>query len=146
MSEIQSKSISIIIFFVVVLTSLLSFNQILFPKLLIELTSVYQSGSDNIFELGIWAIPFLIFNILFGVIWFCAKFFKIPIRKYIQQILDFDLSKKVTILSLIIIFSIYLAFSIEGFSNPISYSGDYAATLQGVENVELFVGENGINM
>jgi hypothetical protein len=138
LTEIQSKLISIIIFSAVILTSIFSFNQVLFPKLLIELTSVYQNESDNIFELGIWGIPFLISNITFGLIWFSIKFFKIPIRKYIQSVLDFDLSKKITILILIIIFSIYLTFAINGLDDFVSNAGDYADTLEGVENVSLY--------
>ena len=139
MLEIQSKSISILVFFAIGITSLLSLNQILFPKLLIDLTSVYQSASENTFELGLWSIPFLIFNISFFVLWFFTKFFKISIQKYIKYLLDFDLSKKITILSLIVIFSVYLGLSIWGFNDLVSDSGDYAATLEGVENVELYV-------
>lgn len=134
-----------IIFFAVVLISLLSLNQILFPKLLIELTSVYQSSSENIFELGLWAIPFLMFNISFFLLWFFIKFFKIPIQKYIKYIFDFDLSKKTTILSLIVIFSIYLGFSIQGFDDLVSDSGDYAATLEGVKNVALYAEDGHLN-
>lgn len=145
MLEIQSKPISMIIFFAVVLISLLSLNQILFPKLLIELTSVYQSSSENIFELGLWAIPFLMFNISFFLLWFFIKFFKIPIQKYIKYIFDFDLSKKTTILSLIVIFSIYLGFSIQGFDDLVSDSGDYAATLEGVKNVALYTEDGHLN-
>ena len=112
MTETQSKLISISIFSTAILIALFSFNQILFPKLLIELTSDYHLASENIFELGYWAIPLLISNIMFGIIWFSFKFFKIPIRKYIKSLLDFDLSKKITILSLIVLFSVYLAFSV----------------------------------
>jgi len=136
------KLILIIIFSTTILISLLSFNQILFPKLLIELTSDYQNTSDNIFELGIWGIPLLISNISFGIIWFSHKFLKIPIGKYVQFLLDFDLSKRITILILIVLFSVYLIFSVEGFfQDEIAYD-DYFVMLPGVENVSLY-GEDG---
>jgi len=136
-SETRSKFISIIIFSAAILISLFSFNQILFPKLLIELTSEYANLSDNIFELGIWGVPFLVSNIAFGIIWFCYKFLKIPIRKYIKSLLDFDLSKKVTILCLIVLFSIYLALSVGELSQTESFN-DYSDVLQGVEELAFF--------
>ena len=110
MSETRSKLISIIVFSVAILISVFSFNQILFPKLLIEMTSYYQSPSENIFELGVWAIPFLISNIMFGIIWASFKFNKISIGKYLRSLLNFDLSKKAIILCLFLLFSVYLTF------------------------------------
>ena len=139
MSETRSKLISIIIFSVAILVALFSFNQVLFPKLLIELTSDYQNPSVNIFELGFWAIPFLISNIMFGIIWISFKFLKIPIRKYIKPLHDFDLSKKVTILSLIVIFSAYLSFSAEELFQDESVLSDYFSVLPGVENLSLYL-------
>ncbi len=138
MHETQSKLISLIIFSAAILISLFSFNQILFPKLLIELTSDFQNTSENIFELGIWGIPFLISNIMFGSIWCSIKFFKIPIRKYINSLLDFDLSKKITVISLIVLFSVYLAFSVEGLLQDEGIYDDYFTVLPGVENVSLW--------
>jgi len=137
MIESKSRLISIVIFSIAILVSVFSFNQILFPKLLIESTSEYQLASDNIFELGYWAIPFLISNITFGIIWFSFKFLKIPIKKYINALLDFDLSKKVTILSLIVVFSVYLAFSVEGLAQDDSNYDDYFDLLEGLENLTL---------
>jgi len=142
-SETRSKLISIIVLSAAILISIFSFNQILFPKLLIELTSEYTNSSDNIFEFGIWGVPFLISNIVFGIIWFCYKFLKIPIRKYINLLLDFDLSKKVTILCLIVLFSIYLSFSVGELSQTESFD-DYSGILQSVEELTFFTeeGEN----
>jgi len=138
MTENQSKLISIIIFSAAILISLFSFNQILFPKLLIELTADYQNTSVNIFEFGIWGIYFLISNIMFGIILLCFKFLKIPNKKYIKTLLDFDLSKKVTILSLIVLFSIYLTFSVEELFQDESFLDDNLGVQRDVEKIILF--------
>ena len=90
--------------------------------------------------MGVWAIPFLISNIMFGIIWASFKFNKISIGKYLRSLLDFDLSKKATILCLIVLFSVYLTFSVEElFQDETLW--DYSSVLTGVETPSLYVGE-----
>jgi len=138
MSETRSKLISTIFFFVLITISLLSFNQFILPKFLIELTSDFPSTTQNTFELGLWAFPLLISNSIFATILIIYKFQKNnSFTRSITSILNFDISKKITLLFLIVIFSIYLAFSIDEFFYEEQGLGDYNVLLPGIENPQL---------
>jgi len=147
MSETKLKLISAIFFIMLIIISLLSFNQFILPKFLIELTSDFPSTTQNPFELGLWAFPLLISNGIFAAILIIFKFQKNnSFTRFLTSILNFDISKKITLLCLIVIFSIYLAFSIDEFFHEEYSLGDYTQVKSLIENPTLFGEEGSVNI
>ena len=104
-----SQIIGIVSIFFVGLTVI----TIIFPSLF---SSVFGKFSSNLisFELGILGMPLVVSNvvlILFGVL-YVKKKFPNTISNYIDKIRVFEIPKKPSFIILLIIFSIYIGFSI----------------------------------
>jgi hypothetical protein len=95
----------------VVITSL---SSIVFPALIVRLVSNLQDNSISPFEPGLVAIPFLIVDsILIGIIILNYKE-KLPtkISKIFSFIQQFDVSWKIALVIIIVLYAIYLAFTL----------------------------------
>ena len=107
----SNNSISLIIFSVGFIVVLLSSVSIVFPGLIISIVDVNPFGES--FEIGIIGIPFIIVNVIvFSLIILHLKQ-RLPqiFRTISDRIFLFDLSKKNSLVFLIIILAIYVASS-----------------------------------
>ena len=107
----SNNLISLIIFSLGFIVVLLSSVSIVFPGLVISIVDVNPFGES--FEIGAMGIPFIIVNVIvFSLIFLYLKqrlpgiFFSIS-----EKIFSFDLSKKNSLIFLIIILAIYVASS-----------------------------------
>jgi len=103
-----------------------SLVSVVFPTLIIDLASPYENLFET-FELGAYSIPFLIINLsIIGFIIFCIKKPQHRLNNIFTIILNFEISKKTTIIVGIIILSIYIGLSIPELSlNEADQWGDY---------------------
>jgi hypothetical protein len=108
-------------------------SSIVFPRLIIRLVSNLQDNSINPFEPGLVAIPFLIVDsILIGIIILNNKG-KLPskITKFFGFIQQFDVSWKIAFVTIIVLFAIYLAFTLSHIYKEEIYDDYKLAKLEG---------------
>ena len=106
----KSKIISYAVFALTLTAVILYLISLIFPALVTSLTHQIES-EINPFELGAWAIPFLIANLFFlgiGILYY-KKRLPVKIIKLFKFILNFEISRKVTIAIMIILFIGYIA-------------------------------------
>lgn len=110
-SKVFSKTFSIFSILIIII-SLIS---VVFPALLIRLTSSTIISPVDPFELGAFAIPLLLVNLLFLISYFFYRKQKFPIffQNFLNAINTFDISKK---FSLIILSSFVIVYA--GFTTP----------------------------
>lgn len=109
----KTGSITIIVFIIALIVSGLSVTSLIFPALLVTGTSGSES-QVNSFEIGAWAIPFFIVNILIlglGITYY-KKIFPKKVENGFKFILNFEVSRKVAIIVIIILLGIYVIFTI----------------------------------
>jgi len=123
---IQSSIISKVVFISALLITCFSLISVIFPALIINVSSPYENNFET-FELGAYSIPFLIINSsIIGFIIFCIKKPQHRLHNIFNIVLNFEISKKVTIIVGIIILSIYIGLSIPELSlNEADQWGDY---------------------
>jgi len=113
----------------------LAIISIIFPGLF---SSIFGKFSESIvpYEIGILAIPIIISNIIllsFGFLYYKKKL-PSSINKSINKIREFEIPKKLTLIILLIIFSIYIGLSIPELSLDESEQwGDYAILEEALE-------------
>jgi len=122
----HSSAISKVVFLSALVIVCFSLISVIFPALIINVASPYENNFDS-FELGAYSIPFLIINSsIIGFIIFCIKKPQHRLNNIFNIILNFEVSKKVTIIVGIIILSIYIGLSIPELSlNEADQWGDY---------------------
>jgi len=123
---IHSSTISKVVFISTLVIVCFSLISVIFPALIINVASPYENNFDS-FELGAYSTPFLIINSsIIGFIIFCIKKPQHRLNNIFKIVLNFEISKKITIISGIIILSIYIGLSIPELSlNEIDQWGDY---------------------
>ena len=113
MSDLENnQKVSYVVFFVTLVEVLLTLTPIIFPALF---SSVFGMFTENLngFELGYMAIFFLVSNIVifsFGIAYYKKKI-PSPVQDTIEKIRAFEISKRVAIISLAIILSVYIGLS-----------------------------------
>jgi len=126
--ELENKQqVSKIIFLVCLIVSLTSFVSLIFPPLLVEITIEEYDREINLFELGGWATPIIIGNIVFLGLLIIHKLNRLPVgfNKIIHKIFVNDVSRKTTVIVLLALFFIYLVFSIDELQREEFELGDY---------------------
>ena len=109
MSEFEnSQIVSYAVFFCTLVVVLFTLTPIIFPALFSSFFGMFTENL-NPFELGYQSVLFIVSNILifgFGVAYYKKK---IPSLVYdaVEKIRTFEISKKVTIISLVVILGIY---------------------------------------
>jgi len=108
----KSSHLTKIIFVATFVAVGINIISLIFPALF-----VYLIDDSNVvivpLELGVWALPFIAVNIFllgFGLMYY-KKFLPNSIHKSIQFIQKFEISKKISFFSLIVIIGIYILFS-----------------------------------
>jgi len=122
----HSSAISKVVFISALVIVCFSLISVIFPALIINVASPYENNFDS-FELGAYSIPFLIINsLIIGFIIFCIKKPQHRLNNIFGIVLNFEISKKTTIIVGIIILSIYVGLSIPELSlNEADQWGDY---------------------
>ncbi len=135
----KSSHLTKIIFVATFVAVGINIISLIFPALF-----VYLIDDSNVviapLELGVWALPFIAVNIFllgFGLMYY-KKFLPNSIHKSIQFIQKFEISKKISFLSLIVIIGIYILFSypelfISEFNQWDDFLGIYEKLLRGIQ-------------
>lgn len=122
----HNSTISKVVFISALAIVCFSLISVIFPALIINVASPYENNFET-FELGAYSIPLLIINSsIIGFIIFCIKKPQQRLYNVFNIVLNFEISKKVTIIVGIIILSIYIGLSIPELSlNEADQWGDY---------------------
>lgn len=114
-NKIRSKDYtSNFIFLIAIIITGLSFISVIFPALLIRLSSGSVFNPINPFETGIFSIPLLTSNIAIFGIWLLYKKNRIPflLKNALNFIFQFEVSRRIAFISLVILLGIYVVFSV----------------------------------
>jgi len=122
----HNSTISKVVFISALAIVCFSLISVIFPALIINVTSPYENNFDS-FELGAYSIPFLIINSsIIGFIIFCIKKPQQRLHNIFNTVLNFEISKKITIIVGIIILGIYTGLTVPELSlNEADQWGDY---------------------
>ena len=109
----KSRVITYVVFIFALAIVILNIISLVFPALL--LTSVVSAESlINPFELGAWAIPFVLVNLsllIFGFLYYKKSLPK-KIYRYFEFITNFEVSRKTAIIVFSIMIGIYIIFNV----------------------------------
>ena len=109
----NSQKVSYVVFSCTTITVLLILIPIIFPAFFSSYFGFY-SENLNPFELGSHSVFFIAINVTllsFGIAYYKKKI-PIPIHDIIEKIRIFEISKKITIISLVVILGVYVGLSI----------------------------------
>jgi len=110
----KSKIVTIIVYVFVLTIAILSTLSVIFPALYGYLVLDLETEIDP-FELGIWAIPVITANLvvfIFGFLYY-KKVLPNPVKSALNFLVIFDISPKITVITLVAILSIYIGFTVE---------------------------------
>jgi len=111
----RTSFVTWIVFLATLVAVLLSLTSAAFPALLLRsFGGLKDSAGIDTFELGIWAYPLLITNlVLLGLVFLYAKnILPQPITKSIKFLFNFEVSSKVTFFVITILIGIYISLSV----------------------------------
>ena len=133
MEQEKPKIISYAVFAFTLLVVTLSLISLFFPALVLSLTNQIESKIDP-FELGALAIPFVITNLFLLGVWILHYKKRLPskIVKLIKSILNFEVSRRVSITIMIILFIGYISYAIQDLR---LYEGDQWPDFYRIERV-----------
>jgi len=132
---VSTSAISYSVFFSTLFVVCLSLVSVIFPALIVTIASPYQTNLDPL-ETGPLAIPLVIANFVLIGIGLAYYKRKLPasVSKPIDSILNFEVSKRVTIIIAIILLAIYIGFSIPELTlNEEEQVGDYLVLKQALD-------------
>ena len=117
MQKAFSNVLSYLVFLSTISIVIISLFAIIFPGFFISIYFPYNVEIDP-FEPSIWLIPVSSFSFVFLVLGFVYYKKKLPVQVYkcIQFILNFEISKRITVILGIIIFVFYIGFSVNELS------------------------------
>jgi len=110
----KSKIITIFVYAFVLAIAIISTLTVIFPALIPVLVIETETQIEPL-ELGIWAIPVIIANLvvfIFGFLYY-KKILPNLVRRSLNFLVNVDISPKITVIVLITILSIYIVSSIE---------------------------------
>jgi len=132
MSNLENnQKVSYVVFFAALIVVLLTLTPVIFPALFSSVFGMYAENLDA-FELGYQAIFLIVSNVVifgFGIAYYKKK---IPssLHDLVEKIRTFEISKRVSIISLAVILVVYVGLSIpELFLDESSQWSDYDAVL-----------------
>jgi len=143
--EIQKQSkVSLIVFVFTLIVVGISLVSLFFPALLVPITTEYESIVEP-FSPGRWALPALItYMIIFylGLAYYAKKLPKIILNSF-QFILNFEISRRLAILAVVIILGGYIAFTVQDLTiYEGSEFGDYDNIKKLIEDFPSYRNEN----
>lgn len=109
----QNNKVSWAVFLSALVVVLISLTSVLFPSLVIRSTSSVQDSTINPYEPGVWSYPLLAVNLILLGIGLLRFKNKLPqlVTNTISFILNFEISKKVTIITVAVLLTIYVGFT-----------------------------------
>jgi hypothetical protein len=119
--------------FIVVILSLIP---VVFPALIIRLTSSYSNYTINPFEFGIWAIPFFIVNIIFFGLLIAYYKKKLPniIRRAVTFVYNFEISPRITFAVILVLLALFIGFSISDLAREEGWADYWAGSKAAAQN------------
>lgn len=132
---VSTSAISYSVFFSTLFVVCISLVSVVFPALIVTIASPYQTNLDPL-ETGPLAIPLVIANSTLIGVGLAYYKRKLPayVSKPIEFILNFEVSKRITIIVAIILLAIYIGFSIPELTlNEEEQVGDYQVLKQALE-------------
>ncbi len=134
----MNQQISKFIFLSCLIVVIVSFLSLIFPALLIEISNDIIERDVNLFEFGKWSVPLIVSNSIFIGGYILHKKNKLPLKitKIFNFINDKDISKRKTLIIILILFLIYLVFSIDELYREEFELGDYKGAMDAVKNFE----------
>ncbi|MBI2006345.1 MAG: hypothetical protein HYS75_03625 [Nitrosopumilales archaeon] len=132
---VSTSAISYSVFFSTLFVVCISLVSVVFPALIVTIASPYQTNLAP-FEAGPLAIPLVIANfVLIGVgLAYYKRKLPTSVSKPIESILNFEVSKRITIIVAIILLAIYIGFSIPELTlNEADQVGDYQVLKQALD-------------
>ncbi len=113
--KVQAKTskASWIVFLATLVIVLISLTTVLFPSLVTRSTSSFRDIEITPYETGVWIYPLLATNFILLGIAILYKKNKIPqiIRRSIKLVFDFEVSKKIAFIVMIIFLAAYVSFT-----------------------------------
>jgi len=112
--KLGTRTIRWAVFLITIFIVIISLISVVFPALIVRTFSPIESSPVNSWEMGPLAFPLIVTNIIFFGILLAYYKNKLPffITKTIEFIFNFEVSKKVTIIVLMIMMSLYISSSI----------------------------------
>ncbi len=112
--NLGTRTIRWAVFLITIFIVIISLISVVFPALIVRTFSPIESSPVNSWEMGPLAFPLIVTNIIFFGILLAYYKNKLPffITKTIEFIFNFEVSKKVTIIVLMIMMSLYISSSI----------------------------------
>lgn len=116
--------------------AIISLIPIVFPALIIRQTSVISSTIVNPLEMGSWAIPFLVVNIVFFGILIAHYKKKLPdsIKNLITFIANFEVSAKTAFVVVLILLAVWIAFGASDLGKEEQWGDYWSGTKQAAES------------
>jgi len=108
----KPRVLSYVVFGTTLTVVVINLVSLYFPTLIVSLVTNLETKIDP-FELGVWTIPSLVTNLFllgFGILYY-KNVLATAIRKPIKFILEFEVSRKVAALSILILFGGYVAYA-----------------------------------
>jgi len=134
----RSTALSWLIFLVAIEIVLISLVTIVFPALIARSVSPVAISTIDPFEVGAYAIPMILTNvIIFGIV-ISYKINKLPtfFKKPIDFLFNFEVSKKIAFISIVILLAIYIGVTANELSAEEAF-GDYTRVKQRVSTWDL---------
>ncbi len=132
----RTSIISFLVFVATLAVVFISIMSVLFPALIVVSVSPHQDSIPiNPLEPGVWALHFLTVNItllILGLLYFKKRLPNLIMRS-IKTILDFEVSKKVTFVIMLVLISSYIGFTVPELSEPEIW-GDFEGVKNQVDN------------
>jgi len=123
----RSTALSWMIFLVTIEIVIISLVTVVFPALIARTVSPVAISAVDPFEVGAYAVPMILTNvIIFGIVIF-YKINKLPtfFKKSIDFIFNFEVSKKIAFITIVVLLAIYIAATANELSSEESL-GDFS--------------------
>jgi len=116
--------VSFAVLFVSLAIAILPILSLVFPALIVSLTTQFPDETVDPFEFGVLFLPFLIANLIILGIFILYYTKKLPniIDKSIKFIFNFEVSKQVSLLVILGLLSLYIGFSLHELFEPEQFS------------------------
>lgn len=129
----RSSKVSWLVFLATLVVVLISLTTVLFPSLVVRSTSQFRDVIINPYETGVWTYLLLVANFILlgiGILYFKNKLPQ-QLIKSIRFIFNFEVSKKTAFIVVIILLTIYVAFSAGELASEETW-GDYIRSESGI--------------
>jgi len=131
----STSAVSWAVFAGTVTIVLITLTSVVFPALVVRSISSITDSQIDPWETGVWATPMIATNLIILAIGIAYFKNKLPslIKKSIQFVFDFEISKKVAFIAMIILLAVYITASAQEIASE-EVVGDYSEVKRRVTN------------